>query len=141
MPDGDDEPKRNFYFETSTLGGRIKIDFGRLVSLQQISTFSRHKSTRAPQVYRVFGSDGTAANFNPVPTIGIDPATCGWRPIAFVDTRVTDGAAGGSNTVEIGDAWHPVGQYRYLLFQMFVAETDDFWGNTFYSEIAAFEGK
>jgi RNA polymerase sigma factor (sigma-70 family) len=141
MPDGDDVPKKNFYFETSTLGGRVKIDLGRLVSLQQICTFSRHKSTRAPQVYRLFGSDGTAANFNPAPVTGIDPASCGWRPIAFVDTRATDGAAGGSNMVEIGDDSHPAGQYRYLLFEMFITETDDWWGNTFYSEIAAFENK
>jgi hypothetical protein len=84
--------------------------------------------TRAPQVYRVYGSDGT--DFDAMP--GVKAELKGWREIAFVDTRKQEGDRGGQYGVSIAGS---IGRYRYLLFDVFETESDDPWGQTFYSEI------
>jgi hypothetical protein len=123
------------------LYGRIKMDLGRVVDISQINTYSWHKSTRGPQVYRVFGSDGTAPGFNPSPGRGADPAGCGWSLIAFVDTRTSQVPAemGGQYAASIRSDTGSVGRYRYLLFMLFMTETEDWWGHTRYSEIDVVE--
>jgi hypothetical protein len=136
LPAGENEPPANFYFE-SGLSGRFRIDLARPASVEQINTYSWHRDTRGPQVYRVWASDGAAAGFNPDPPIGTDPAACGWRAITDVDTRPPGVAApGGQYGVSIRAAGpNPRGHFRHLLFQTFVTETRDGWGHTFYSEI------
>lgn len=142
LPDNADAPTQNFYFEWGTLEGRVRVDLGRVVAVGQVNTYSWHKDTRAPQVYKVYGSDGTAAGFNPAPKNGADPARCGWTKIAAVDTRPRDGTPmGGREAVSLSDPSGTVGRYRYLLFEMFATETADPWGQTFYSEIDVVERK
>ncbi len=130
-------------FQTSTLEGRIQADLEKVVSVGQINTYSWYKNgNRWPQVFRVYGSDGASPDFDPQPKNGVDPATCGWTPIASVDTRSTPGGTDlrdgmiGQDGVSIrGGAAGSLGRYRYLLFLAFATETHDMWGQTFWSEI------
>jgi hypothetical protein len=55
--------------------------------------------------------------------------------LAFVDTRPKSGDAGGQYAVSLTDTTGSLGRYRYLLFDVFETESEDAWGNTFYSEI------
>lgn len=135
VPGTEDEPEANLFFRGDSWGGRFRIDLGAVTDIAAVNTYSWHPDTRAPQVYRVYGSDGTDPNFNPMPGVKIDLTTCGWREIAFVDTRTKEGDAGGQYGVCITDTRGSLGRYRYLLFDVFETESDDPWGNTFYSEI------
>ena len=136
MPVKEDQPAENFFFEFATIEGRLKIDLGKAIPVAQINTYSWHKSDRAPQVYKVYASDGLATGFNPEPKIGSDPAKCGWKKIATVDTRpYHNGHVGGRDAVSISDSAGSLGNYRYILFEIFITESNDTFGHTFYSEI------
>jgi len=135
VPTEADQPGENFFFNAGTPGGRIGIDFGTAIEIKQINTYSWHPATRGPQVYKVYGSDGQANDFKDKPASGTDPATCGWKLIASVDTRPKQGNGGGQYGVGISDSAGAIGKYRYLLFDMSRTEDADDFGNTFYSEI------
>jgi hypothetical protein len=142
MPPTEDAPAQNFFFEFATIEGRVRIDLGKVIPVAQINSYSWHKSDRAPQVYKVYGSDGLSAGFNPEPKIGTGPAKCGWTMIALVDTRPQhNGHFGGRDGVSITDSSGSLGNYRYLLFEMFVTESKDTYGHTFYSEIDVVQRK
>jgi len=134
LPDAEDQPRRNFFLNTGTGGGRIRMDLGSVIALAQINSYSWHSGSRGPQLYRVWASDGAAANFNATPRGTIDPATCGWTSIAIVDTRTND-EDGGQYGVSITDLSGSLGKFRYLLFDLYPVEVADNSGNTFYSEI------
>jgi len=72
-----------------------------------------------------------------------DPTKSGWKLLAVVDTRPKDGTdAGGQYGVSIADtAGAALGKYRYLLLDCSKTESDDDFGNTFYSEIDVIEQK
>ena len=135
LPTEEDEPAKNFFFNAGTGGGRLRMDLGSAIEIAQINTYSWHPNTRGPQVYKLWASDGTDPKFNPTPKSNIDPATFGWKLIAVVDTRSKEGTDGGQFGVSITDARGSLGKYRYLLFDCYVTETGDEYGNTFYSEI------
>jgi|SRR5579864_484414 len=135
LPADEDEPGANFFFDAGTSGGSFRFDLGQVTTVAQINSYSWHPNTRGPQVYAVYGSDGTAAGFNPAPKGGVDPATAGWTWIASVDTRPGTADMGGQYGVSISASTGAVGRFRYLLFVCAVTETDDDYGNTFYSEI------
>jgi hypothetical protein len=135
LPGNEDEPEANLFFRGDSWGGRIRFDLGSIVDIAAVNTYSWHPDTRAPQVYRLYASDGTDPNFNPAPGVKVDLSTCGWREIAFVDTRPKEGEGGGQYGVSIADTNGSLGRYRYLLFDIFETESDDPWGQTFYSEI------
>ena len=135
LPGEEDEPDANFFFEQGTWGGRFRMDFGSVIEMAQINTYSWHPNTRGPQVYKVYGSDGSGENFCGTPKANIDPASCGWKLIASVDTRTQFGENGGQYGVSISGATGSLGKYKYLLFSVFQTEVDDGFGNTFYSEI------
>jgi RNA polymerase sigma factor (sigma-70 family) len=149
FPKNEDAPAEALFFQAGTLEGRFRIDLKDLTNVAEIRTYSWHKDTRAAQVYRVFGSDGTAPNFEPNPGIGVDPTKQGWTSIAFVDTRpemkpvgIQDVAEGGRYVSSITDKEKgTLGTYRHLLFQVFVIEADDVFGHTFYSEIDVIAAK
>lgn len=134
LPDAEDQPRRNFFLNTGTGGGRLRMDLGSLITIAQINSYSWHSNSRGPQVYRVWASDGADPNFNAEPKGTIDPAKCGWKSIAIVDTR-TDEEDGGQYGVSITDANGSLGKFRYLLFDLYPVEVADNSGNTFYSEI------
>jgi hypothetical protein len=140
--------KASFGFQHWTMEGRILADLGKKLRLRQINTYSWHSNgNRTPHVYRVYGGTGDAPNFDPGPRNGVDPATCGWTPIAWVDTRTAPGGTdlrdgeGGQTGVSIQGAGGPIGSYRYLLFLTFATEMKDIWGQTFFSEIDIVEEK
>jgi hypothetical protein len=135
LPENDDDPSSNFFFNAGSDGGRFLLDLGASLEIAQVNTYSWHANSRGPQVYNLFLSDGTDAKFNPAPDSHTDPATCGWKLIATVDTRLPDGANGGQYGVSITDASGKLGKFRYLLFDSIPTEYDDPWGNTFFSEV------
>ena len=128
-----DEPKSNFYFASGSGGGRVRMDFGEVIEIKQVNSYSWHTGAGAPQVYLLYASDGAETGFNAEPNANTDPNSCGWKLITTVDTR--KGGDGGQYGVSITDAHGILGKYRYLLFGFVATETDDDAGNTFYSEI------
>jgi len=140
LPSAEDDPGANLFFKADTWGGRILIDLGRAIDVAQINSYSWHRGRRAPQLYYVYASEGTSAGFDESPGTKIDPTTRGWKKIAFVDTR-PDRNRGGQYGVSITDPTGSLGHYRYLLFDVFETESDDVYGNTFFSEIDVTERK
>ena len=133
LPAKEDEPKSNFFFASGSGGGRVRMDFGGVIEIKQVNTYSWHPSTGALQVYLLYASDGAELGFNSEPDANTDPISCGWKLITTVDTRKR--GDGGQYGVSISDARGSLGKYRYLLFGFVATETDDDAGNTFYSEI------
>jgi hypothetical protein len=135
LPGEEDEPASNFFFNAGTMGGRFRLDLGSVKEVAQVNTYSWHPNTRGPQVYKLYAGDGTDPRFDPAPRGEVNPANCGWRLVATVDTRPQQGEGGGQYAVSISDAGGSLGKYRYLLFVCIATEADDDWGNTFYSEV------
>ena len=135
LPTEEDQPAENFFFAQNADGGRILIDLDQPTEIKQVNTYSWHTDTRAPQVYKLYASDGKSGEFEPKPKREKDPEKVGWKLIASVDTRPKDGAPGGQYGVSVSDSEGALGKYRYLLFDIHRTESDDPFGNTFYSEI------
>ena len=135
LPEQDDDPGNNFFFMANGDGGRLKLDLPGAIDVKQVNTYSWHTGGRAPQVYNLYASDGTAAGFNAAPKRGTDPEKCGWKPIAKVDTRAQFQTAGGQYGVSISDDSGSLGKYQHFLFDVFKTEDSDGFGHTFYSEI------
>jgi hypothetical protein len=135
LPAEADAPDQNFYFVMGTDGGRVLVDLRSARWLKQVNTYSWHAGPRGPQVYTLYVSDGRSAGFNARPGHDIQPDQCGWRLVAKVDTREKHGLAAGQYGVSISDSAGTLGQYRYLLFVISRTESQDEFGNTFYSEI------
>jgi len=135
LPTEADEPGANFYFDAGTMGGRIRMDFAAPLEITQIISYSWHPNSRGPQLYKLYAADGSEQNLNLAPKRGIDPATCGWRFIATVSTIPKKGEDGGQYAASVTDSSGSLGKIRYLLFDCYVTELNDDYGNTFYSEI------
>ncbi|MCX8108384.1 MAG: basic secretory family protein [Verrucomicrobiae bacterium] len=135
LPADEDQPEANFFFAAGTAGGRIVIDLGRATEVKEINTYSWHPSTRAPQVYSLWASDGEATNFTTQVASNIDPQTCGWKLLAKVDTRAKAGPGGGQYGVSVSSAEGALGRFRYVLLDIQRTESEDPFGNTFYSEV------
>jgi len=135
LPTEADQPSENFYFNVATTGGRLLLDHGRVVEIKQVNTYSWHPGARGPQVYRLYASDGLAADFEAQPRRAPDLEKLGWKLIASVDTRPKDGDPGGQYGVSISDDSATLGKYRYLLFDIARTGADENFDNTFYSEI------
>ncbi|HEY0371232.1 MAG TPA: hypothetical protein VGD79_04490 [Thermoanaerobaculia bacterium] len=131
LPTEEDQPSANVFFAADTWGGRIRLDFATPIDIASIHTYSRHPDTRGPQLYKVYGSIDPR---DPAPSSKLDPESVGWTLIAFVDTRANEG---GAHVVHLSE----VGRYRYLLFDVFETESDDAYGNTFYSEFDVNESR
>ncbi len=135
LPTEEDQPAANFFFNAGSIGGRFRMDLGSAIEIAQVNTYSWHPNTRGPQVYKLYASDGADPKLNAAPSGNIDPAACGWKLIAVVDTRPQQGYGGGQYGVSITDSSGTLGKFRYLLFHCVATEADDDYGNTFYSEI------
>jgi hypothetical protein len=141
LPEEGDEPGENFFFAQGTDGGRLLVDLAKTIDIRQVNTYSWHPGTRGPQVYALYASTGTNTDFNGQPKRATDPAQCGWKLIAKVDTRPAPGRPGGQYGVSISDSQGVIGSYRYLLFDISRTEDTDPFGNTFYSEIDVLDTK
>lgn len=137
MPSDEDQPHANFYFWGP--GGRVRFDLGKIIPVQEVDTYSWHSDVRAPQVYKLYGSDGNAPGFVAEPKRPQDPAAAGWKLLATVDSRTRFGGEGGQYGVSVAEAAGPLGRYRYLLFDVGNTETADLFGNTFFSEIVVLD--
>ncbi len=135
LPGHDDDPGQSFFFAAGTPGGRISIDLHRTIDVGQVNTYSWHRSSRGPQVYQLYGSNGETSGFDAQPPQDLDPATSGWTRIATVDLRPAEGEPGGQYGVSIASTDGSLGQFRYLLFVVERTEEADAFGNTFLSEI------
>ncbi len=135
LPDAEDQPEANFFFQNNDDGGRLRVDLGKAIAVKEVNTYSWHTSSRAPQVYKLYGSDGGGAGFVAEPKRPQDPAKGGWTLLATVDTRTRFGDNGGQYGVRVADAAGSLGRFRYLLFDVAHTEDDDAFGNTFFSEI------
>lgn len=136
VPLNDDDPAHNFFFQAGSDGGRLVIDLNRSLSLAYIASFSWHRGSRGPQVYTLFAADGLAPAFQRDPRRGTDPALCGWKRLARVDTRPTDGTeGGGQHGVAVRAPSGALGTFRYLLFDIEPTQRRDAFGHTFFSEI------
>jgi len=135
VPTHADEPGANFYFDAGTMGGRIRMDFGSPIDITQIISYSWHPGSRGPQLYKLYAADGSETNINLDPKRGIDPTTCGWLFISTVSTIPKQGEDGGQYAASVTDSSGSLGKIRYLLFDCYVTELNDDYGNTFYSEI------
>jgi hypothetical protein len=134
LPASENSPPENFFFATGAKGGRLTIDLGTVIPVESVATYSWHLDVRGPQVYVLFGSDGKSAAFNAAPEPGKNPRTSGWQKIAEVDTRVRQADGGGRHSIQISNNGRPLGEFRYLLFDISATnETGD--SNTFFSEI------
>jgi hypothetical protein len=135
VPRDEDEPGANVYFGAGSSGGRFRMDFGNAIEILRVNTYSWHPNSRGPQLYKLYGADGADPKLNLDPKRGVDPATQGWKLIALVSTLSDRGEDGGQYAASVSDANGSLGKYRYLLFDCYVTELHDNWGNTFYSEI------
>ena len=131
VPQDEDEPGGNVFFSAGSTGGRFRMDFGTAIDIARINSYSWHPNSRGPQLYKVYGADGSERNLNLDPKRGVDPASCGWKLIALVSTISDKTEDGGQYAASISDP----GKHRYLLFDIYITELYDNWGNTFYSEI------
>jgi len=61
-PDGEDQPRKNFFFRAGSDGGRLLVDLGRVVAVKRICTYSWHGGSRGPQVYALYGASGTRSS-------------------------------------------------------------------------------
>ena len=137
VPRVDDQPRANFFFAAGTDGGRLLIDLGSAVDVKQVNTYSWHPAARGPQVYKLYGSDGSGEGFAREPKRGTDPQQAGWKLVATVDSRPKGGEPGGQYAVSVADPRGNLGKFRYLLMDVSPTQQEDGFGNTFYSEIDA----
>jgi len=135
LPGDEDEPGANVFFRAGSSGGRFRMDFTTPIEIVQVNTYSWHPNTRGPQLYKLYAADGSDPKFNPDPKRGVDPASCGWKLIALVSTLSGTDEEGGQYAASVTDASGSLGKHRYLLFDCYITELYDDWGNTFYSEI------
>ena len=135
LPTNEDDPGANVYFRAGSMGGRFRMDFGSPFDISQVVSYSWHSNSRGPQLYKLYAAEGSEANLDLAPKRGVDPATCGWKFIALVNTIPKQGEDGGQYAASVTDSSGSLGRYRYLMFDCYVTELSDNWGNTFYSEI------
>jgi hypothetical protein len=141
LPRDEDEPGANVFFRSGSSGGRFRMDFGEAIEVRQVNSYSWHPNTRGPQLYKLYAAAGSEPNLNLDPQRGVDPASCGWKFIALVSTLSDRGEEGGQYAASVVDQSGSLGKYRYLLFDCYITELHDNWGNTFYSEIDVLEKK
>lgn len=135
LPGNEDDPGGNVFFRAGGTGGRFRMDFAKPIEILRINSYSWHPSSRGPQLYKLYAAEGSETNLNLDPKRGVDPANCGWKFIALVSTIPERGDDGGQYGASITDTSGSLGKYRYLLFDCYITEFYDNWGNTFYSEI------
>ena len=139
LPAHFDDPGGNVFFNAGTSGGRFRMDLGKPIEIAEINSYSWHPNSRGPQLYKLYAAIGSEPGLNLAPKRGVDPAKVGWKLIATVNTLPQRGEDGGQYGVSVSDTSGSLGTYRYLLFDCYVTELYDNWGNTFYSEIDVIE--
>ncbi len=140
LPSDEDQPGANFFLAAGTEGGRLLFDLGAETDVKQVNTYSWHRDTRGPQVYKLFAGGAAMADFVSKRDRAADLEKAGWKLIASVDTRPKEGEPGGQYGVSITGGDGSVGKYRFLLFEVSRTEGATSFGNTFFSEIDVSDG-
>ena len=135
LPSDEDEPGANVFFRAGSSGGRFRMDFNTPIDIAQVNSYSWHPNTRGPQLYKLYAADGSEPKLKLDPKRGVDPASVGWKLIALVSTLSQEDDEGGQYAASVSNTSGRLGKYRYLLFDCYITEYNDNWGNTFYSEI------
>ena len=142
LPTNADDPGRNIFLAAGSKGGRVLADLGKATSIRRINAYSWHPGSRGSQVYAVYGDDLNAGTFDVASAANDDLAAAGWKLIAKVDTRPSEGELGGQHGVSIYDSQgNSIGNHRHLLFVIENTENDTPFGQTFFSEIDVDDGK
>ena len=142
LPATNDAPPENFFFIAKSIEGRFVFDLDHPIKIREINSYTWHAHARSPQVFRLYGADGLAANFSAAPKFGVDPVKAGWTFIADVNTNPAPWPRGINGiSLHQKDPTQIIGTYRFLLFLAFPAETHDPQGHTFFSEIDVIEAK
>ncbi len=139
VPSDADAPSQNFFFQSGTTSGRLQVDLGKPISVKAVHTYSWHTGARAPQHYKLYAASGEEKGFSPAPGKGIDPRSQGWKPIVKVDTRGKE-KQGGQHAAEVTN-FSSLDLYRYLLFEIEPAESNNPQSTTFFSEIDIIDTK
>ncbi|MBK1884088.1 hypothetical protein JIN85_16835 [Luteolibacter pohnpeiensis] len=133
IPGSGDDPKSNFFLAPDSKEARLLIDLGKEIDVASIDTYSWHNGPRAAQTYDVYAADGKAEGFVAEPGKDADLEKSGWTLIANVDTSKR---RPGQHAVDIsGEESKPLGNYRYVLFNIKEPSTADRFSDTFFSEI------
>jgi hypothetical protein len=140
MPANEDQPGENFFFAAGTNGGCLEIDLGRAITIKQFASYSWHATTRAAQVYRLYGAVGDEVDLSHTITSAAEFEKSGWSLIANVDTR-PESNVGGQHGVCVTGTDKQLGRFRYLLLDVSSTETVDAFGNTFFSEIDIYDAE
>ena len=143
LPANADEPRSNFFL-MGPGPSRLLIELAEPCSLQQIRTYSRHPAGRGPQRYSVYVRQSAQPEQPQQLEAAPDAANSDWQLLAAVDTR-----SAGHNDATTAAALTPadpkpaatLGKHRYLLMVIEKGETNDPFGNTFYSEIDLDDGR
>jgi hypothetical protein len=125
-----------------TNGSRLLLDLntpaGAWVNVSQIGSFSLHANSRTAQEYQVWGSNAAT-----VPVTSGSLTAAGWNTVGpYVDTSEIDTALPSAYSdrhhgVRITDSTGSLGNYRYLLFEIFTP-TPHGYSPTEYSEFDVF---
>ncbi len=127
VPVGDDKPRSNFFFASSTNGGLVHVDLSKIEELERITSYSRHFENRGPQIYDLYGSKSDKPA-----DAEIDLKETSWVKIASIDTRNPKIPMGGRHAASITGK---IGSFRQLIFDVKPTETRTPFGLTFFSEI------
>jgi hypothetical protein len=142
LPSDADEPGSNYFFAAGTEGGRLLVDLGEATAIQQLNSYSWHPESRGPQVYKLYGENRRAKEFDVASASDAKLEEAGWKLLASVDSRPAEGELGGQHGVSIAAAnGRSLGKYRYLLFEVAPTETETPFGQTFFSEIDVDDGR
>jgi len=133
LPGDEDDPANNFFLRGA--GARLLVDLGKVTEIGSIQSYSWHPGARGPQVYKLYGSEGSAAGFNAKPEKGAELEKSGWQKVADVDTRKAGPQLGGQYAVSITGNAGALGKFRYLIFEIEPTVSGNTQSNTFYSEI------
>jgi hypothetical protein len=143
LPSEADEPGANFFFAAGSPGGRLLVDLGKPVKIKRIATYSWHPAARGPQVYTLFGNASEAEDFDAAKAgkaEKLDKAS--WKPLAEVDSRPEEGEPGGQYGVSVtSSSDKPLGEHRYLLFDVARTGGHQSFDQTFFSEIDVDDGE
>lgn len=134
IPDDADQPQKNLFFAGGTRRAMITVDLGEPIAVLEMATYSWHPGVRAPQVYTAYAAAGSEANFTFPQTVDDELPSRGWTKLAEVDTR-KQSRQGGQHAARIDNSGAPLGQYRHLLWVIEPSDSQDPFGQTFFSEI------
>jgi hypothetical protein len=141
-PGGEDEPRENFFFEPRSNGGRLLIELPAPGEIQQVNTYSWHPRGRGPQLFKLYGFEDAGKPLDRASTRAEDLPAAGWKLIAEVDARPKEGEPGGQYGVSVrGANGGALGKFRYVLLDISRTGAEQWFDNTFYSEIDVIDGK